>query len=203
MSGNSKRSRVALALIERRLGTGLLGSILVAATFLVISEAVATNKELEAGAFAIEHSLVLPGSPEVIYDAITGDISGWWDHSFSGKPAKFFIEAKPGGGFWEIFDASGDGVKHGEVIFAQRGKLLRFVGPLGLSGHAIQMVCTYAFQASGSDSTRLDFTANVAGEFDPSWPAAVDGVWHHFLVERFKPYIEAGHHKKQQPSPKK
>ena len=201
MSRFSLRSRVALA--KRRLCTEFLGTIVAASTVLPLCEAIAANKELKVGAFAIEHTLVLPGSPEVIYDAITGDISGWWDHNFSGKPAKFYIEAKPGGGFWEIFDASGDGVKHGDVIFAQRGKLLRFEGPLGLSGHAIHMVCTYEFQASGQDSTRLNFKANVAGEFDPSWPAAVDGVWHHFLVERFKPHIEAGHHKKQQPSTKK
>ncbi len=190
-------------LTGRRFGTGLLGAILATWTALLPSEAIAANKELKNGAFAIEHTLVLPGSPEVIYDAITGDISGWWDHTFSGKPAKFYIEAKPGGGFWEIFDESGDGVKHGEVIFAQRGKLLRFNGPLGLSGHAVQMVCTYEFQASGQDSTRLNFTGNVAGEFDASWPAAIDGVWHHFLVARFKPYVEAGQYKPKQPDPKR
>ncbi len=198
MSRISMRSRVTFT--ERRFGTGIL--FMTALTTLFVSKVIAANKELKVGAFALEHTLVLPGSPEVIYDAITGDISGWWDHTFSGKPAKFYIEAKPGGGFWEIFDASGDGVKHGEGIFAQRGKLLRFVGPLGLSGHAIQMVCTYEFQASGQDSTRLNFAANVAGEFDPSWPAVVDGVWHHFLIERFKPYVEAGNHKKQQPNAK-
>ena len=197
----SLRSRVALT--DRRFCTELLGAILAASTALPLCDAIAANKELKAGAFAIEHTLVLPGSPEVIYDAITGDISGWWDHTFSGKPAKFYIEAKPGGGFWEIFDASGDGVKHGEVIFAQRGKLLRFEGPLGLSGHAVHMVCTYEFQASGQDSTRLNFTGNVAGEFDPGWPTVVDGVWRHFLIERFKPYVESGQHKATQPGAKR
>lgn len=32
------------------------------------------------------------------YDAIRGDISGWWDHSISEKPYRLYIEAKPGGG---------------------------------------------------------------------------------------------------------
>jgi len=43
-----------------------------------------------------------PGDPVFVYDHLTGDISEWWDHSFSEKPYKLFIEARPGGGFYEI-----------------------------------------------------------------------------------------------------
>jgi hypothetical protein len=155
---------------------------------------VAETQELRAGAFSVRHELVLPGTPEVIYDAITGDISGWWDHNFSGDPAKFYIEPKPGGCFCEIFDASGDGVKHAEVIVAQRGKLLRFDGPLGLSGKAIHLVHTYTFEPVGADSTRLEMSLHASGEYQEAWPATIDRVWHHFLFEQFKPYVEAGKH---------
>jgi hypothetical protein len=154
----------------------------------------ADHRELQTGAFAVEHSLVLPGAPETIYDAITGDISEWWDHSFSESPDRFYIEAKPGGGFWEIFDASGDGVRHATVIYAKRGEALRFEGPLGLSGRAIQMVHTYEFAHVGTDSTRLTVTVHAAGELEPGLAETVDKVWWHFLVERFKPYIESGRH---------
>jgi hypothetical protein len=47
--------------------------------------------------------------PEAVYDAATGDISGWWDHYTSEHPKKLYLEAKPGGGFYEIFNDSGDG----------------------------------------------------------------------------------------------
>ncbi len=97
-------------------------------------EATGEDEKKEYGVFSFEKELTLPGSPEVIYHAITGDISGWWDHSFSSSPAKFYIEPRPGGGFYEIIDESGDGVLHATVIYAQRGKLLRFDGPLGFSG---------------------------------------------------------------------
>jgi hypothetical protein len=156
--------------------------------------AVSGTRNLETGAFAVEHVLVLPGAPETIYDAITGDISAWWDHSFSDSPVKFFVEAKPGGGFWEIFDDTGDGVLHATVTCAQRGKLLRFEGPLGLAGNAVHMVHTYEFAHAGTDSTRLKVNVHAAGEMKPGWPEAVDGVWFHFLVERFKPYVESGRH---------
>ena len=152
----------------------------------------AENKKLIYGAFSINHEVQLPGSPEIIYDAITGDISGWWDHSFSEKPVKFYIDAKPGGGFYEIFNDSGDGVLHATVIAAHRGKLLRFDGPPGLAGKAIKLVTTYEFESVGSDSTLLKIAVNCSGEYDPSWLSLVDNVWQHFIFEQFKPYIESG-----------
>jgi hypothetical protein len=150
----------------------------------------AEQKSLNFGAFQITHNLTLPGSPETLFDQVTGDISGWWDHAMSEKPLKFYIEPKAGGGFYEIFDETGNGVKHAEVIYAQRGKLLRFVGPLGLSGHAINLVTSYQFEAVGKDSVKLNVTVNAAGQMEEGWAETVDRVWYHFLFERLKPYVE-------------
>lgn len=147
---------------------------------------------LKTGGFTVEHTLTLPGAPEAIYDAISGDISPWWDHTFSGDPARFYIEAKPGGGFMEIMKGGRGGVRHATVIYADRGKALRFEGPLGLSGYAIQMVHTYTFEAVGPDSTRLSLSVHAAGEIQDGWAEAVDRTWHHFLFDRFKPYVESG-----------
>lgn len=145
--------------------------------------------------FAFDQQVTLPGAPEIIFDAITGDISPWWDHSFSEKPYKFFIEPKPGGGFYEIFNAEGDGVLHATVTAAERGKLLRFDGPLGLAGRAVQVVTTYQFEAAG-DSTRLTVSVHSAGEIDAKLNEIVKKVWHHFIFEQFKPFIESGKHLK-------
>lgn len=147
-------------------------------------------RELEFGAFAFERQLVVPGTPEVVYDALTGDVSGWWDHTFSESPERLVLEAIPGGGFYEVF-AAGQGALHARVIYADRGKLLRFDGPLGLSGKALQMVHTFGFEPVG-DSTRITLEVHAAGEIEDGWAEAVESVWRHFLVERFKPYVEAG-----------
>ena len=147
--------------------------------------------------FSFNKEVTLPGTPEVIYDAVTGDISAWWDHHMSANPAKFFIEPKPGGGFWEIFDEQGNGVLHATVIYADRGKLLRFDGPLGLSGKAIQLVTTYEFSPAGTDSTLLKVSVHASGEVDEGIPALVEGAWGHFIFEKLKPYIEAGKHLKK------
>ena len=146
--------------------------------------------------FSFDKEVTLPGTPEQIFDAATGDISGWWDHSFSEKPKKFFIEAKPGGGFLEIFDEEGNGVLHATVIYSQRGKMIRFDGPLGLSGRAVQIVTTYEFSESGKDSTLMKVSVHGSGEMEEGMPAIVEKVWEHFIFERFKPYIESGKHLK-------
>lgn len=153
------------------------------------------EKENESTYFKFRDQVTLPGSTVEIYDAITGDISGWWDHSFSENPYKFYIEAKPGGGFYEIFDESGDGVKHAEVTYAKRGEILRFEGPLGLSGKAVQMVTTYYFESVGADSALLSYEVHGSGELDDKTPKIVEGVWKHFIFERFVPYIQEGKHK--------
>ena len=142
------------------------------------------------GAYAIEFDVMLAGRPGPVYDAITGDISGWWDHSFSQKPYRLYIEAKPGGGFYEIFNRQGEGVKHATVTYAERGKVLRFEGPLGLAGRALSAVTTYRFAPAGGDSTKLSLAVHMAGEIDPETARQVEGVWRHFLIERFKPYVE-------------
>lgn len=143
-----------------------------------------------SGTFSFEMNFTYPGDPVFIYDHLTGDISQWWDHSFSPRPYKLFIEPNPGGGFYEIFDKSGDGALHATVIFAKRGEMLRMEGPLGLSGQALTLVCTYTLQASGSDGTLLTLNVNGAGEYTPETPEVIQEVWEHFLWERFKPYIE-------------
>jgi len=177
--------------VEQGFGVKMKRLILVIIILIATTIIHAGNKKLIYGAFSINHEVLLPGQPEVIYDAITGDISDWWDHSFSEKPSKFYIDPKPGGGFYEIFDESGDGVLHATVIAAQRGKLLRFNGLLGFSGKAIKIVTTYEFENVEPDSTLLKVTANASGEYNLSWPQLVDNVWFHFIFEQFKPYIES------------
>lgn len=177
----------------RTIPSVVLAAVLVAgppvATTTTAQEA-ATIERPDVGAFAFRHVLALPGTPEEIYDVVTGDISGWWDHSFSGDPARFVIEPWPGGRFLEVFEeGSDDGVLHATVTFAKRGELLRFEGPLGLTGNAVHGVYTYTFEPVDG-STRLTVDVHMAGEMRDGWPELVESVWRHFLFERLKPYVE-------------
>jgi uncharacterized protein YndB with AHSA1/START domain len=174
----------------------LVAMVIALAAIAIPSRAPGETKELKTGAFQVQQELTLPASPEAVFDAMTGDISGWWDHSFSQHPKRLFIEPKPGGGFWEIFDDAGNGVLHATVIYADRGKTLRFSGPLGFSGQAVTIVTSFDF-APDPAGTKLRLTSNVAGQIADGEDKIVDAVWHHFLVERLKPYIESGAYKKK------
>ena len=72
--------------------------------------------------------------------------------------------------------------------------MIRFDGPLGLSGRAVQIVTTYEFSESGTDSTLMKVSVHGSGELEPDLPVLVEKVWEHFIFERFKPYIESGKH---------
>jgi hypothetical protein len=166
------------------------------AVLLAATSAFAEAKPVTVNAFSFTFPVMLPGTPTEIFDAATGDISGWWDHSFTKPPKALYIEPKVGGGFIEIFDDAGNGARHATVIVCDRPKMLRFDGPLGLSGTAVQMVHTYTFEAVG-DSTRFTVAVSGSGAIEAGVGAIVEGVWKHFLIERFKPYVEAGKHKQK------
>lgn len=181
--------------MKRRHATTLLAVLLLVLLLPAAASGEVVKKSSDA--FAIRIEVILPDTPEAVYDATTGDISGWWDHHFSEKPLKFFIEARPGGGFYEIFDESGDGVLHGTVTWAQRGKSLRLVGPLGLAGNAVTGVWTLTYEPHGEKGTRLTLDGRMSGALEEGWAEVVDSVWNHFLVEQLKPYVEQGKHRKK------
>ena len=144
----------------------------------------------QAAGYTISVDVMLPVSPERAFDMMTSDIGGWWDHTVSDYPKRLYLEPRPGGGFYEIFDDAGNGVQHAVVTYAERGKRLRMEGPLGLAGQAIQMVTTWDYQAAG-DSTRVLCTVNLSGQTDAAMAGTVDGVWQHLLIEQLKPWAEA------------
>ena len=97
-----------LWLTIQRLGTAAAAAIVLTLSGPVPAEGAVTA--LSTGSFEFELEIQVPGSPGAVFDLFTGDISPWWDHSFKQKPKKLYIEPKPGGGFYEIFDDEGNGV---------------------------------------------------------------------------------------------
>ncbi len=77
------------------------------AIILITSACNRSAKEQVSKTFQFEMNFNYPGNPIFVFDHLTGDISEWWDHSFSPNPYKLFIEPRPGGGFYEIFDEAG------------------------------------------------------------------------------------------------
>lgn len=145
----------------------------------------------ERRAFTITQRFEIAAPPKVVFRAATGDVSPWWDHTFSARPRALVLEARPGGRFYERFEEGLAGAVHAEIIYVQAPKVLRMEGPLGLSGKAITMVTTYDLEAIAG-GTALTVTVNAAGQLSEADEGLVEGVWRHFIAERLKPYVESG-----------
>lgn len=145
--------------------------------------------------YVLDMSVECPGTPEFCWSHFTGDISGWWDHSFSEAPAALVIEPVVGGRFLERFDEAGNGAVHATVTMADAPKLLRYEGAMGLSGIGLHMVHTFTFvpqtMKDGSEATRIELHLEALGPIDGELESALEAVWQHFLADRFVPYVRA------------
>ncbi len=141
-----------------------------------------TSRTTTARTFEFDLETTVPLRPDEAFAAFTGDVRPWWDHFFSeGAPAALVIEPFAGGSFYEVLDSDRGSVVHARVIYAEPGKLLRFVGPLGLSGRAVEMAHTFTFEATATGGTRVGFHLEGFGHVDDELVAIVESVWRHFL----------------------
>ena len=173
---------------RRRVGVEVVAIVWAAA--LVAGPCGAEVETRETGAFSFGMEVEVRGTPEEVFEAFTARTIEWWDHHFSKAPKALYFETRPGGGFVEIFDDDGNGAVHATVIYVERGKSIRFTGPLGFSGYAMEMVHSIDFEGAG-DGTVVKLRVRGAGEMEEGWPATVEAVWRHFLVERLQPYMAA------------
>ena len=82
------------------------------------------------------------------------------------------------------------------MIYAERGKRLRYTGPLPFSGKVVDFAVTYDLDPDPG-GTRFYLTVNAAGQLPDGVDKIVDSVWHHMLVEQLKPYLESPEYKKR------
>jgi hypothetical protein len=150
----------------------------------------APPQTFESVGFSFEREVVVPTTPDRAFAFFTGDVSGWWDHTFTERPAKLVIEPKVGGGFYELFDEQENGIQHAVITWCEPGRKLVMRGPLGLHGRAADLVTTITFEALGENETRVVASVHGVGEFGETGPRIVAEVWRHFLVEAYGPWVE-------------
>ncbi|TGY90146.1 SRPBCC domain-containing protein [Marinicauda algicola] len=173
----------------------MVGSVaLILVTMALAGSDVGNPAPFEVQGFRSQIDVEIAAPVETVFDAATGDVTGWWDHSFAEDPAEMVIEPLFGGRFYERFSQDGaDGALHATVIYVNAPSQLRLDGPLGLSGRAVDLVTTWTLQPSEA-GTLFTVDLSMAGEIDPPLAEAVTRVWDHFIRERLKPYVESGCH---------
>lgn len=161
----------------------------------VAADAVGEVLATAAGGFVVAHEIRLQGSPARAFDALTDEVSAWWDarHSYSGRAASFTLEARAGGCFCERLD-NGGSVEHMRVVFAAPGQRLRMIGGLGpLQAMGASGPMDFELSADG-DGTRLRFRYTVSG-FTPDGLTAMAEPVNQVLggqLARLAAYLKSG-----------
>mgnify|MGYP003664954223 CR=1 FL=1 len=152
----------------------------------------------EPQGFTASFTVEIDAPPATVFDAATGDVSPWWDHSFALEPAELVIEPRFGGRFYErLREGSDDGALHATVIYVDAPSALRLHGPLGLSGRSVDLVTSWTLRPQ-DDGTRFQVDLAMQGQIDAELAAVVLATWQHFIGGRLKPWIEAGCHREPQ-----
>jgi hypothetical protein len=156
--------------------------------------AVAAVTDASAAGFTVKTSVTIEAAAPQVYDRFVHNISDWWSpqHTFSGDSPNLSIEEKPMGCFCEKLPNGG--MRHMEVIYFERGKVLRMSGLLGpLQGIGGSGVLTVNISTAGT-GTKLDATYSVAGYSAAGMNAfagPVDSVFSE-QFNRLKNYVEHG-----------
>ncbi len=174
-------------------------SVILAATLAMAEPAAAPAgpQAFEPQGFRDSLSFEINAPRDEVFAAATGDVSPWWDHSFTPDPAELVIEPVFGGRFYERFThGSGDGALHATVIYVNPPQALRLDGPFGLSGRAVTKLVSWRLEeAEDGASTVFHVDISMSGEVDAALAGIVSNVWRHFIGARLTPYVEAGCHR--------
>ncbi|WP_300530320.1 SRPBCC domain-containing protein [Maricaulis sp.] len=157
------------------------------------TSAPAALNAFEVQGFRTQIVVEIDAARQDVWDAATGDISPWWDHSFALEPAELYIEPVAGGMFYEVIeDGADDGAVHATVIYVQAPQSLRLHGPLGLSGRSYDLVSSWTLTEAESGGTTFTVDLSMHGEIDAELAGVVRNVWVHFIDNRLKTYMENG-----------
>jgi uncharacterized protein YndB with AHSA1/START domain len=143
--------------------------------------------------FTVRSTFQVSASPKKVFEALVEDVGEWWDpeHTWSGDSKRLKIEAKAGGCFCEELEDGGS-VQHLEVVYVDKGRLLRMKGGLGpLQELAVAGVLTFTLMETGS-GTEITLDYRVSGHHEEgldSLAPAVDSVLQNQL-SRLGAYVE-------------
>lgn len=147
----------------------------------------------EAG-FRTRHAVQVAAPPDRVYRAL-GEVALWWDgaHTYSGKAANLALEPVPGGCFCEALEGGG-GIRHGVVVQAMPGQVLRLDAPLGpLQDEGVAAAFTFTIRPVG-DGSEVIQTLHVGGA-RPQIVAGMAGPVDQMLgsaLRRLARYVETG-----------
>ena len=139
--------------------------------------------------FRIEQEIKINAKPAKVFERLTGDVSPWWDHSFSEAPKAVVLEAKLGGRFYEDF-GDGNGAIYCTVMQLEKDAKLVLVGQMGMGG-AVYGNITFELVADGA-ATVLKLSHSAIGDVTDEHKKNYSQGWQDLLGKRLKSLVETG-----------
>jgi uncharacterized protein YndB with AHSA1/START domain len=149
------------------------------------------SRNPEIRSFKVMQEIVINGSVEKVFHALTREISSWWGAPMycTAKPQDFILETKPGGLFYELSD-DGEFAVWGRVTGFKKNQLLEFEGPVGISD-AVHGLVRMEVEAKGG-STLLKLTHSAIGQFPEATVDSYGSGWSDLLDRRLRAFVEKG-----------
>lgn len=146
-----------------------------------------TNEQ--AKVFKIEQEVVIEGSREQVFKALTESVEDWWEFRLApeGKPSKFSLDPVPGGQFIEKW-GDNEGAVWGNVYYVNAPEEIRLYGHLGMQG-AVNSAYTYRL-LENDGTTTLQLTHTASGLIEEEWEQSHREGWNHLLGTLLKNYVE-------------
>lgn len=164
-----------------------------AVSLAVAGAARAEVKSAVDGRLHLENRVVINAAPDKVYAAL-GQVGSWWDpeHTYSGKASNMTMALQPGACFCEALP--GGGVKHGEVVLAWPGMMVRILGAFGpLQEYGVEAALTFTLKPMADGKTEVVQSYHAGGVPTPllAGAAVFDRVIGGQLA-RFKTFVETG-----------
>lgn len=139
--------------------------------------------------FLIEQEIIIQGSREEVFKALTEKVGDWWEFRLApkGVTSQLSLDPVPGGQFIEKWGEKA-GAIWGNVYYVNAPEEIRLFGHLGMQG-AVNSAYTYRLlEREGGTVLQLSHTAS--GVLQENWEADHSKGWEYLLGTLLKNYVE-------------
>lgn len=145
--------------------------------------------ERESSTFKLEQEIVIEGSRERVFEALTKEVESWWQYRLApqGTASKLSLSPELGGQFLETW-GDNQGALWGTVYYVNAPEEIRLQGHLGMRG-AVNSSYIYRLEKQG-DHTVLKLTHTASGYIEDGWKESHEHGWKELLGKFLKEYVE-------------
>ena len=138
----------------------------------------------------IEQEVVIAAEPERVFEAMTDGVNSWWAHGYESPRSTVHLEPQAGGRFYEDFGPGRGSAYFATVTYCDRGKKLRLMGPMGMSG---PVVGTMNFDLEPeAGGTRVKLSHQIMGAVDEETRQGYTSGWRELLGVHLRRFVEEG-----------